>query len=44
VPFDDRLLVARNNEILAEPYRERDIDLAALLASTERGVPSLKAE
>ena len=44
VPFDDRLLVARNNEIVAEPYRERDIDLAALLASTERGIPPSKTE
>jgi ectoine hydroxylase-related dioxygenase (phytanoyl-CoA dioxygenase family) len=32
VPFDDRLLVAKDGRVLAEPYRERPIDLAALLA------------
>jgi ectoine hydroxylase-related dioxygenase (phytanoyl-CoA dioxygenase family) len=31
VPFDDRLLVARDGRVLAEPYRERPIDLATLL-------------
>lgn len=32
VPFDDRLLVARGGAVLAEPYRERELDLKALLA------------
>jgi ectoine hydroxylase-related dioxygenase (phytanoyl-CoA dioxygenase family) len=31
-PFDDRLLVARDGRVLAEPTRERSLDLAALLA------------
>ncbi|HZP43192.1 MAG TPA: phytanoyl-CoA dioxygenase family protein [Candidatus Binatia bacterium] len=30
VPFDDRLLVARDGAVLAEPVRERPFDLAAL--------------
>jgi ectoine hydroxylase-related dioxygenase (phytanoyl-CoA dioxygenase family) len=32
VPFDDRLLVARDGAVLAEPYRDRDLDLLALLS------------
>lgn len=31
VPFDDRLLVAKDGRVLAEPIRERPLDLAALL-------------
>lgn len=30
-PFDDRLLVARDGEILAAPYRDRPIDFVALM-------------
>ena len=30
VPFDDRLWVAKNGEVLAEPWSERPFDLAAL--------------
>jgi ectoine hydroxylase-related dioxygenase (phytanoyl-CoA dioxygenase family) len=33
VPFDDRLLVAKDGYVLAEPYRERELDLATLLAT-----------
>jgi hypothetical protein len=36
VPFDDRLLVAREGHVLAEPTRERPLDLAALLAGAVR--------
>ena len=32
VAFDDRLLVAKDGRVLAEPLRERPIDLGALLA------------
>jgi phytanoyl-CoA hydroxylase len=31
VPFDDRLIVAKEGEVVPRPYREREIDLAALL-------------
>jgi ectoine hydroxylase-related dioxygenase (phytanoyl-CoA dioxygenase family) len=31
VRFDDRLLVAKDGEVVAEPYRERDLDLLAAL-------------
>jgi hypothetical protein len=32
VPFDDRLLVARDGRVVEEPYRERPLDLATLVA------------
>ncbi len=32
VPFDDRLLVAKDGRPLAEPYRDRPLDFAALMS------------
>ena len=32
IPFDDRLLVAKDGGVVAEPYREWPMDLAALLS------------
>jgi hypothetical protein len=32
VPYDDRLLLAKEGEPLAEPYRERELDFAAMMS------------
>jgi ectoine hydroxylase-related dioxygenase (phytanoyl-CoA dioxygenase family) len=32
VPFDDRLWVAKDGRVVAEPYRDRELDLATVLA------------
>ncbi|MGH0035930.1 MAG: phytanoyl-CoA dioxygenase family protein [Myxococcota bacterium] len=31
VPYDDRLLLARDGAVLAEPFRERELDLGAMM-------------
>jgi hypothetical protein len=36
VPFDDRLLVAKDGKVLAEPYRERPFNFTALLKLAAR--------
>jgi ectoine hydroxylase-related dioxygenase (phytanoyl-CoA dioxygenase family) len=36
VPFDDRLLVAKDGRPLAEPYRDRDFDVKALAREASR--------